>query len=183
MIRPVRAALILTVLALFWMGSRPAAAASAAAIDADVNAAIQKLYETTPIAKELAPKAKAILVFPNIVKAGFIVGAQYGEGALRKGGKTVGYYSIAAASYGLQAGVQSFGYAMFFMNDDAVKYLGRSKGWELGTGPSIVVVDSGLAKSLTTSTVKDAIYAFTFSQTGLMAGLGLQGSKISRIKE
>jgi lipid-binding SYLF domain-containing protein len=183
MIKPVHAALLVAVTALTLIGSRPAVAASAAAIDADVDAALQKLYETTPTAKELAQKAKAILVFPNIVKAGFIVGAQYGEGALRKGGKTVGYYNIAAGSYGLQAGAQTFGYAMFFMNDGALSYLAKSKGWELGTGPSIVVVDSGLAKSLTTSTAKDAIYAFTFGQTGLMAGLGLQGSKISRIKE
>ena len=86
------------------------------------------------------------------VKGGLIVGGQYGEGALRRGGKTQGYYSSAAASYGLQAGVQSFGYAMFFMTDDALAYLKKSKGWEVGVGPSFVVVDDGMASSLTTTT-------------------------------
>lgn len=183
MTRTVRTAFVLAVFASTWMGWTPAFAGSAAAIDADVDAALSKLYETTPAAKELAPKAKAILMFPNIVKAGFIVGAQYGDGALRKNGKTVGYYNIAAASYGLQAGAQAFGYAMFLMNDKAVAYLAKSNGWEIGVGPSIVVVDSGVAKTLTTSTAKDDIYAFVFGQTGLMAGIGLQGSKITRIKE
>jgi lipid-binding SYLF domain-containing protein len=95
------------------------------------------------------------------------------------GGKTQGYYSTAAASYGLQAGAQSFGYALFFMTESALDYLGKSSGWEIGVGPSIVVVDRGLASSLTSSTVQDDIYAFFFSQKGLMGGLGIQGSKIT----
>ena len=159
----------------------PTLAADAAGIDRDVNAALKVLYDTTPAAKTLAPNPKAILVFPSIVKAGFLVGAQYGEGALLVNGRTVGYYNIAAASYGLQAGVQSFGYALFLMTDSAVKYLNTSKGWELGSGPSIVIVDAGKAKTMTTTTLKDDVYAFTFGQQGLMAGLGLQGSKITRI--
>jgi lipid-binding SYLF domain-containing protein len=155
---------------------------SAAQIDADVDAAMHKLYETTPAARKLAPRAKGILVFPNIVKAGFLVGAQYGSGgALRVKGRTVGYYNSVAASYGLQAGVQSFGYALFFMNKDAMNYLESSDGWEVGVGPSIVVVDEGAARSLTTTTATEDVYAFIFSQEGLMAGLGVQGSKISRI--
>ena len=96
-------------------------------------------------------------------------------------GRTVGYYNSLAASYGLQAGVQSFGYALFFMNKEALAYLDRSEGWEIGVGPSIVIVDAGAAKSLTTTTAKDDVYAFTFDQKGLMAGLGIQGSKITRI--
>jgi len=158
-------------------------AESAAGIDADADAALSKLYETKPVAKMLGEKAAAVLIFPNIVKAGFLVGGAYGEGALRKKGKTVGYYNSVAASYGLQAGAQSFGYVLFLMTPSAVKYLDKSDGWEIGVGPSVVVVDEGIARTLTTTTLKDDVYAFIFDQKGLMAGIGLQGSKISRIKE
>jgi lipid-binding SYLF domain-containing protein len=155
---------------------------SAAQIDRDVDIALSQLYETAPAARTLANKAKGILVFPSIVKAGFMVGAQYGRGgALRVRGQTVGYYNSVSASYGMQAGVQSFGYALFFMNDAAMDYLNRSEGWEIGVGPSIVVVDAGRARTLTTTTARDNVYAFIFGQRGLMAGLGLQGSKITRI--
>jgi len=157
-------------------------AGSAAQIDRDVDYALQSLYESNPTAKMLAAKAKGILVFPSIVKAGLMVGAQYGRGgALRVRGRTVGYYNSVAGSYGYQAGVQSFSYALFFMNDAAMNYLNRSEGWEIGVGPSIVVVDEGVARSLTTTTAKDNVYAFIFDQKGLMAGLGIQGSKITRI--
>lgn len=158
-----------------------AQADSAAEIDRDVNTALQKLYASTPAAAQLRDVSKAVLVFPSIVKGGLIVGGQYGKGALRKNGKTIGYYNTVAGSYGLQAGVQSYGYAMFFMTDDALKYLDKSAGWEVGVGPSVVVVDEGLARSLTTTTIKDDVYVFFFDQKGLMAGLGVQGSKISRI--
>ena len=150
-------------------------------IDRDADAALKKLYETTPAAEPFRNKAKAILVFPSIVKGGFIIGGYYGKGALRKNGETTGYYSTAAASYGLQAGVQTFGYVLFFMNDEALAYLDKSDGWEVGVGPSIVVMDKGAAANTTTTTVRSDVYAFIFSQQGLMAGLGLQGSKISRI--
>jgi lipid-binding SYLF domain-containing protein len=158
-----------------------ASADTAAEIDRDVDSALQTLYDKTPAAKELSKVAKGILVFPKVLKGGLIVGGQYGKGALREGGKTAGYYNTVAASYGLQAGVQKFGYAMFFITQSGLDHLKKSAGWEIGVGPSIVVVDSGLAKSLTTTTAKKDIYAFFFSQKGLMAGMGLQGSKISRI--
>lgn len=158
-------------------------AESAAGIDADADAALTKLYETQPVAKMLAEKAAAVLIFPNIVKAGFIVGGQYGQGALRKKGRTVGYYSVASGSYGLQAGAQSYGYALFLMTPSAVEYLNKSDGWEIGVGPSVVIVDEGIAKNLTTTTLKSDVYAFIFDQKGLMAGIGLQGSKITRIKK
>ena len=116
-----------------------------------------------------------------MIKGGLIIGGQYGKGALRVGGKRAGYYSTAAASYGLQAGAHSFGYAMFFMTEGALGYLKKSSGWEIGVGPSIVVVDEGLARSLSTTTAKEDIYVFFFSQKGLMAGLGIQGSKITQI--
>ncbi len=159
----------------------PGEAATAAEIDRDASAELEKLFAHTPKASELAKAAKGILVFPSVVKAGFLVGGLFGEGALKVGGKTVGYYSTVAASYGLQAGIQTYGYALFFMKDAALKYLDQSEGFEIGTGPSVVIVDEGVAGGLSTSTARDDIYAFIFDQKGLMAGLGLQGSKITRV--
>ncbi len=181
--RTVLTALVLTAVLVLTQGNGVARAASAAGIDADVDAALIKLYEEQPVAKMLADKAVAILVFPNMVKAGFIVGAQYGEGALLKKGRTVGYYNSVAASYGLQAGAQSFGYVLFLMTPSAVHYLNRSGGWEIGVGPSVVVADEGVAPALTSTTLKSDVYAFIFDQKGLMAGIGLQGSKITKIKK
>jgi lipid-binding SYLF domain-containing protein len=181
--RTILTALVLTAVLVFTQGNGVARAASAAGIDGDVDAALMKLYADQPAAKMLSQKAAAILVFPNIVKAGFLVGAQYGEGAMLKKGRTVGYYNSVAGSYGLQAGVQSFGYVLFLMTNSAVEYLNRSGGWEIGVGPSIVVVDEGKARALTTTTLKSDVYAFIFDQKGLMAGMGLQGSKITKIKK
>jgi lipid-binding SYLF domain-containing protein len=158
----------------------PARAASAAELDRDSGAALTKLYARQPIAKMLGQKARGILVFPTIVKAGLMFGGQIGEGALRKKGKPVAYYNSVAASYGLQAGVQKFGYALFFMNDQALGQLNSTKGFEIGVGPSIVVVDEGVGKSMTSNTITSDVYAFIFDQKGLMAGLGIQGSKITK---
>jgi lipid-binding SYLF domain-containing protein len=159
----------------------PSQGASARAIDQGTTAALASLYVTSPGARALAAKAKAILVFPEIVKGGFIAAGQYGDGALRKGGKTVAYYRSLAASYGFQAGVQTFGYALFFLDDESLSYLSKSEGWELGVGPSIVIVDEGLAKNLSTTTLQKGVYALVFDEKGLMAGAGLQGTKITRI--
>ncbi len=158
-------------------GENPAAAK----IDRGVDEALEKLYSSTPAAFELSKVAKGILVFPDIIKGGFVVGGQYGEGALRKDGITAGYYNTAAASYGLQAGVQKFGYALFFLDDASLEYLNNSRGWEIGVGPNVTVVDAGVAKNLSTTTARSGVYAFFFDQKGLMAGLGIQGSKISKI--
>ena len=163
------------------VGSQSDSHANAAQIDREVDAALNKLYQTTPSARTLAAKAKGILVFPNVIKAGFIGGAEFGKGAMREDGRTVGYYNIVAGSYGLQAGVQSFGYVMLFMNDAALASLNSAKGLEVGVGPSVVVLDEGMAKKATTTTLREDVYAFVFGQQGLMAGLGIQGSKISRI--
>jgi lipid-binding SYLF domain-containing protein len=163
--------------------SNPASGASAAEIDRGVRSALQKLYAESASAKAMGKKAKAILVFPAIVKGGFVVGGQYGEGALLKNGKVAGYYSTIQASYGLQVGLQKYGYAMFLMNDSALNWLDKTNGWELGTGPSIVIVDAGKAASMSTTTLHSEIYAFFFSQKGLMGGLGLQGTKITRIRK
>ena len=173
--------LILAVTVMAATGLRSAGAAPPRGIDPDVQAALSALYQKVPQAKTLGAQAKGILVFPKIVKAGFLVGAQYGEGELLKGGKVASYYNMAAASYGLQAGVQGFAYVMFFMTDSGLNYLENSAGFEIGVGPSIVVVDAGKAKTLTTTTGRDDVYAFIFGQKGLMGGLGLQGSKITKV--
>lgn len=150
-------------------------------MDAKAHIALRNLYATTPSARNLARDARAILVFPGVVKAGFIGGAQYGKGELIKRGKTIGYYNLVAGSYGLQAGAQTFDYVMFFMKESALSYLDQSSGWEVGVGPSVVVVDAGVAKTLTTTTGRSDVYAFISGQKGLMGGLGVQGSKISKI--
>jgi len=173
---------MLLIAAIMLMLPLPSMAATAKEINRDVDSALQKLYDSTPAAKNLAKIAKGILVFPHIIKGGLIVGGQYGEGALRMNGKTSGYYKTAAASYGLQAGAQSFGYALFFIDNEGLSYLKKSEGWEIGVGPSLVIVDEGVARSLTTTTVQSGVYAFFFNQQGLMAGLGIQGSKITPFK-
>lgn len=161
----------------------PARAETRAELERDARQALQKLYASDAAAKLLGKKARAVLVFPSVVKAGFMFGGQIGEGVLFKGGKAAGYYNTVAASFGLQAGGQVFGFALFFMNDGALDYLDKSDGWELGVGPSIVVVDKGMGKSITSSTVTQDIYAFIFNQKGLMGGLGVQGSKITKISK
>jgi len=181
MIRTISSLLVTLVTTVILATPHTAMAIDTAAIERDSKAALAKLYETTPAAKTLGAKAKAIMVFPSILKAGLIVGGQGGNGILLVNGKTEGYFNISAASYGLQAGVQEFGYVMFLMTEAARSYLDTSEGWEVGVGPNIVVVDAGAAKSLTTTTAKDDVYAFIFSQKGLMAGLGIQGSKITRL--
>ena len=177
-----RVLFVLGISVLLILGSATAGSGQkkAAKLDQSVDTALAKLLDSNKAAKELSKVARGILVFPSIKKAGFVIGGQYGEGALRIGGKTAGYYTTAAGSFGLQAGGQKFGYAMFFMTPKAVEYLQSSKGWEVGVGPNITVVDEGFARSLTTSTARDDIYAFFFSQKGLMGGLGLQGSKITK---
>jgi lipid-binding SYLF domain-containing protein len=158
-----------------------ALAASASEIDRNATQALSLLYKTTPGAKALADKSRAILIFPSIVKGGVIVGGQFGDGALRKRGRTVGYYRSLSGSYGLQAGAQSFGYVLFFMDEASLRHLNNSGGWELGTGPSLVVLDKGFGKNLSTTTLQKGVYAFIFNQKGLMGGIGIQGSKITKI--
>jgi len=144
------------------------------------RAALQQLVAQNPAAAKVRSKALAVLVFPDVVKAGFIFGAQGGKGILFVHGQPNGRYRTVAASYGLQAGVQKYGYALFLMNQKAVNWVNNTRSWEIGTGPSVVIVDKGMARNLTTDTMHSGIYAFTFDQQGLMAGLGLQGSKIMR---
>jgi lipid-binding SYLF domain-containing protein len=174
-------AMMLTALTINAVAPTAALAASASAIDRDARAALADLYKNTPGSKALADKAVAVLVFPNIVKGGFIIAGQYGDGALRKNGKSVAYYRSLAASYGFQAGIQAFGYVLFFMDNASLQYLDNTAGFELGVGPSLVVLDAGFGKNLSTTTLQSGVYAFIFDQKGLMGGMGIQGTKITRI--
>ena len=137
----------------------------------------------TPGAKAIGKNAIAVLVFPSIVKAGVGVGGQFGEGVLFRGGKASAYYNTAGAAGGLQIGAQKYGYAMFFLSAETLKSLDKAEGFEVGIGPSVVIADEGFAKSTTTTTVKDKIYAFIFDQKGAMAAIGIQGNKITKIKK
>lgn len=154
---------------------------AAAKIEREANATLNTLYAKTPTAKDLSKKAAGILVFPGIMKVGFIGGADYGKGALKVGGRTAGYYNFVAGSFGLQAGAQAYDYVMFFMNRKDLEALNSAKGFEIGVGPTVVALDAGAAKNLTTTTGRADVYSFILSQRGLMGGLNLQGSKISRI--
>ena len=160
----------------------PPSAAVDPDLEAKARAALQQLYTTTPNAKLLQARAKAVLVFPEILKAGLIVGGEEGNGVMfGADGRVLGYYNATAVSYGLQAGAQSFQEAMFLTTDSAINYLKTSGGWSIGAGPSVVVVDSGTARSLTSTTLKSDVYAFIYGQQGLMAGVGIQGQKISKL--
>ncbi len=170
-----------TALGVLTLDATGAEAASAATLTTDSKRRLAALYGINPKTRELARKARGILVFPSIVKAGLVVGGMEGDGAMLQRGRASGFYNITAASFGLQAGVQTFSYALFFMNAGALKYLAESDGWAIGGGPSVVVADKGVARSLNTTTLKHDVYAFPFGQKGLMAGVGLEGSKITRI--
>ncbi len=175
--------LVLAMASIVAMGVlNPARAATAEDLDKDSSQALQALYKAQPVAETLSRTAKAVLVFPNIVKAGLVFGGGYGEGELLKGSKVIDYYNSVTGSWGLQIGAQSYGYVVFLMTDEAVRYVEDTKGWEIGVGPTVVVVDEGVAKNLSTSSLKDDAYAFIFSQQGLMAGVSIEGTKISRIK-
>jgi len=178
----IRHTTIAAVAALAFVGISSAGAADKSLLTQDAEAALQSLYKTHEGAKALGPQAAGILVFPKIVRAGFIVGGSGGEGVLFKKEKVHSYYSSGSASVGLQAGAQSFGYAVFFLTEKDLKEFQNSKGWDIGAAPTVVVIDAGAGKELNTTTAKKGIYAFVFNQEGLMAGMALQGQKITKIK-
>jgi len=150
------------------------------ALEASARQALDRLISTVPAAKALNEKAVAVLVFPRITKVGLVFGGQHGEGVLFRNGKADGYYVNMGASWGLQAGAKQYGYAMFFMTEGALSALTATNGFEIGIGPTVVVVDQGMAKQMTTMNLDSEIYAFIFTTRGLMAGLGLRGNRISR---
>lgn len=161
----------------------PAQAADRAKLEREATAVMGKLYQKYPGAKKLGHKAVAILVFPEVYKAGLMIGGETGDGVMRVKGKTVAYYNTSGVSYGLQAGAQKYGYALFIMTDSGLKAIEQAEGFEVGVGPSVVVMDDAMAKKTTTTTINKDIYAYIFNQKGLMAGLGIQGNKLTRLKE
>jgi lipid-binding SYLF domain-containing protein len=161
--------------------SAPAYSYTETTLSSDARAALAKLTADKPAAATLEKEAKGILVFPAVTRAGFIVGAYHGQGVLFKQGKIAGYYNTSGGSYGFQAGLQQYGYALYLMSESALKYVDETEGWEIGVGPTVVIVDEGMGKNITTTTGRQDIYGFVFDQKGLMAGMGLQGSKISRV--
>ncbi len=159
----------------------PGHAADRSKLEREATAVMGKLYQKYPDAKKLEHKAVAILVFPEVYKAGLMIGGETGDGVMRIKGKTAGYYNTSGVSYGLQAGAQKYGYALFIMTPSALKSIETADGFEIGTGPSVVVMDDAMAKKTSTTTINKDIYAFIFNQQGLMAGLGIQGNKLTRI--
>jgi len=160
----------------------PPSAATTANIDAMSVSALDSLTRDNAAARAIAAKSRAVLIFPSIVKAGLVFGGAYGEGELRRGPNVVGYYNSFTGSWGLQAGAQSYGYAVFLMNEEAENYVTTSDGWEIGVGPTVVVVDQGVAENISTSTLQEDAYAFIFDQKGLMAGVSIEGTKITKVK-
>jgi lipid-binding SYLF domain-containing protein len=172
---------IYLLLILFLSISNIAKAASKAEIDTDVQFALTTFYSLSPGNKELVSKAAGVLVFPGIMKAGFFVGGDYGEGVLQIGGKTVDYYSTAAISFGLQLGAQTRSEVILFMDKNALENFRMRDGWAAGLDGSVAVIDSGAGKGVNTETASEPIIAFIFSNKGLMGNLSLEGSKFSKI--
>jgi lipid-binding SYLF domain-containing protein len=177
-----KCALPLAMAAAAGLPAQPAVAETVSDLETRARRALDGLTAKVPAARTLAKEAKAILVFPRVTRVGLVFGGQHGEGVLFRDGKPADYYySILGASWGLQAGAQQFGYAMFFMNEAALDTLSSANGLEIGLGPTVVVVDQGVAQTFSTMNARSDIYAFVFSQRGLMAGLGLQGNRIAKV--
>jgi lipid-binding SYLF domain-containing protein len=150
-------------------------------INAGVDSTLDRLYQTVHGSRELVAKAQGVLVFPSVIAAGFWVGGQYGQGSLRVHGQTAGYYSIAAGSFGLQIGAQSKAIVMLFMTNDALDKFRSSQGWSAGADATVAVLKVGANGDIDTSTATSPVEAFVLTNAGLMAGVSLQGSKISRL--
>jgi lipid-binding SYLF domain-containing protein len=150
---------------------------------ADAVQALHELEDKDPGSRFYARHAKAVLVFPSVLKAGFVFGGESGNGVLLVHGRPEGYYNLSGGSWGLQMGVQDFAYALFFMTDSSLDYLRKTEGFDVGTGPSIVVINQGAGAEANVTTITHDVYAFPFNQKGLMADLTLQGTKITRIHD
>lgn len=175
--------LMLASLAAFMLMTPSSFAATAKEIDASVDVALEKFYKEVPGSKSFSKKAKAVLVFPSVIKAGFGLGAEYGEGAMRMDGKTVGYYNTMAASIGFQLGAQAKSIVILFMENAALNDFRKSEGWKAGVDGSVALVELGMGDSLDTINAKDPIIAFVFGQKGLMYNLTLEGSKFNKLKK
>lgn len=183
-----RTAAIAAVVTCFLMvpvilGHNEARAATAKEIDVSVDVALERFYKEINGAKEFMASAKGVLVFPSVVKAALGIGGEFGEGALRIGGKTVAYYNTAAASYGLQIGAESKIIMLLFMQEDALKKFQASEGWKVGVDGSVALINVGAGGRLDTKTMQDPIVGFVFGQKGLMADISLSGAKMTKIQK
>ncbi len=175
---------LLAAAAAVSLASAPALAQSLPELEAQADRTMERLVATQPVTQQMFDDAAGLLIFPEIVKGGLILGGATGKGILRVGGATAGVYRSAAVSYGLQAGIQRFGYVMVFMTENSLSYLDDTDGWEVGVGPSIVYADDAmLAGKLSTTTYQDGVYVFFVNQRGFFAGAGIEGTKITRIGE
>ena len=151
-------------------------------IDTRALAAIDHLYQTTPAAKSLADSSAGVLVFPSVTEGGLIVGAQYGQGVMFKGGRSDGYYNIAGGSLGLQAGAQTFSQAYYFTTPEALRTFEETKGFEVGAGLDLAVADVGASGAISSATLQKPLIVFVWGQQGLMAGVKVEGQKITHLQ-
>ena len=174
--------LTILIACLAWSATTsPGFATTAKELDQRAEAALADLYAESPGVRDLLEQSHGYLVFPEVLKAGLLLGGQYGEGVLRIDGKTEGYYSTTAFSYGLQFGAHSFGYLMVFKDPESLAYLRKSDGWDVGSAPTAVFGDEGWSAGLSVANFEKGIGIIFFSQKGVMAGAGLQGTKIKKI--
>jgi lipid-binding SYLF domain-containing protein len=170
-------------IAIFGAFSHDAYAKTAAEINASVNQTLKRFYREVNGAKELTSSAKALLVMPNVTKAGFVVAGTYGEGALRIGKKTRGYYNLVGGSYGFTIGVEQMDIIIAFLTEEALNQFKNVEGWEVGVTGNVALVDVGGGKRLDTTSLKDAVIAFVFGPKGLMFDVSLKGAKFTKIKK
>ena len=171
------------ILLLLVSFSQLSIAASKAEIDAQIDEVLQKFFEFSPAAKTLASKAKGILVFPSIVKAGWVIGGSYGEGALRVKNQNIQYYNNISGSVGFQFGIEKRSEILIFMSKDALVHFQKNKGWDGGADGSVAIANFGVGEDLTAENIKDPVISFIFSPQGLMVNASLEGTKISKIDE
>ena len=176
---PIRIIMLIAMFSVFFANNLMAKTAKE--IDASVDVAIDRFYKQVKGAEEFVKASKGMLVMPNIVKGAFIVGGEYGEGALRIGEKTVDYYNTVAGSIGLQIGGQKKDIILFFMTDEALKKFRESKGWEAGVDGNVALITVGEGERLDTTTTKDQIVGFVFDAKGLIADVSLKGAKFSKL--
>ncbi|MEE4599883.1 MAG: YSC84-related protein [Desulfobacteraceae bacterium] len=176
---PIRIILLIAMFSIFFANNLMAKTAKE--IDASVDVAIDRFYKQVKGAENFVKASKGMLVMPNIVKGAFIVGGEYGEGALRIGGKTVSYYNTVAGSIGLQIGGQKKDIILCFMTDEALKKFRESKGWETGVDGNVALITVGAGERADTTTLKDPIVGFVFDAKGLIADISLKGAKFSKL--
>lgn len=175
--------LVACIVAIIGIFSIYSYAATANEIDASVNASLDRFVKEVKGAQEFLDAAKGVLIIPKVIQGGLVVGAEYGEGALRIGGKTVGYYNIASASFGYQIGAQEKDIIVVFMNKAVLKKFRTSENWQAGVDAKVTVVNVGADESLNTAKFKQPVVGFVFGQKGLMAGATIEGSKFTKLKK